>query len=368
MPVYPTLLRPLLFLGDPERVHDRAIRAAAWASGHPALLSPLSSLFSHRDPILRTRVAGLDFPNPLGLAAGFDKNGRAIPVWAGLGFGHVEIGSVSADFSAGNPKPRLFRIPRDRGVVVHYGLPNDGAQAVATRLAGSAPPVPLGINIVNTNRGPGAPPEADDAVIDDYIRSCHALLPHASYVVLNLSCPNTADGRGFLSDSCRLRGLLDRVGELAPRKPVFLKVAPFRDFAQMEGFLAAVERAHFISGFSTNLPPGKPAGLGTPAETLSLMPGAVSGKPCQAQALATVAGLYRRMDRRRYVLIGSGGVFTAADAYAFIRRGASLVQLLTALVYEGPGVVRRISAGLAALLSRDGFRSVAEAVGVDADR
>ncbi len=368
MPLYPKLLRPMLFRGDPETVHDRAIRAAAWASAHPALLSALSSLHAFHHPVLRTGVAGLEFANPFGLAAGLDKNGRAVPFWAALGFGHVEIGSVSADFSAGNLKPRLFRIPQDRGLVVHYGLPNDGAAAVARRLAGTRFPVPLGINIVNTNHGPGAPAECNEAVVDDYARSCRALLPHAAYLVLNLSCPNTPDGRGFLSDSCRLRGLLQRLGELEPAKPVFLKVAPFRDTAQLEGFLAAVDSAPFVSGFSTNLPPGKPPGLLTPAAQLGRMPGAVSGHPSQALALQTVSDLYRRMDRRRYAIIASGGVFCAADAYAFIRQGASLVQLLTALVYEGPGVVRAIGDGLAELLARDGFGRVSDVIGADSGR
>lgn len=363
MPLYEKLVRPLLFLGDPERMHDRAIRAASWASAHPAFLSPPEACC---DDILQTRAGGIEFRNPFGLAAGFDKNGRAVSAWAALGFGHVEIGSVSADFSAGNPKPRLFRIPYDQGIVVHYGLPNEGAEAVAARLSGASLPVPLGINIVNTNRGPGAPPESDEDVVADYVRSCRALLPHAAYLVLNLSCPNTADGRGFLAEPCRLRLLLQAVGALQPAKPVFLKVAPFRDIAQMETFLDTVEAARFVSGFSTNLPPGKPPGLRTPEDQLRRMPGAVSGRPAQARALHMVGELYRRMDRRRYSIIASGGVFCAADAYSFIREGASLVQLLTALVYSGPRVVQRLSRDLARLLVDDGFRSVSAAVGVDA--
>lgn len=365
MPLYQQLLRPLLFVGDAERQHDRALRTAAFASRHPALLR----LFPSSCPsILHTRVAGLDFSNPIGLAAGFDKNGRAIPAWAALGFGHVEIGSISARFSAGNPKPRLFRLPEDRAIVVHYGLPNDGAEPVAQRLAGAQSPVPLGINLVNTNDGLNAPPASDDAIIEDYATSARLLLPHAGYLVLNLSCPNTADGRGFLSDSCRLSVLLARIAALAPACPVFLKVAPFPGIGQLEAFLRAVDGAAFVSGFSTNLPPGKPPGLLAPADRLARMPGAVSGHPAHVRALETVRELYRRIDPRRHSIIASGGVSTAADAYTFLRHGASLVQLLTALVYQGPLVVRRLNRELAALLARDGFTSVSEAVGSGATR
>ncbi len=355
MGFYTSVLRPLLFLGDPEKMHDRAIRAAAWCSAHPAILSLMEQFYGKPDPILKTRVAGLEFPSPLGLAAGYDKNGRGVPLWAAMGFGHVEIGSVSAEFSAGNPKPRLFRIPQDEGIVVYYGLPNLGAEAVARALSGVQRSVPLGINIVNTNRGPGAPPESDDAVISDYVRSVRILQPYADYLALNLSCPNTADGRAFVSDSCRVRSLIQAVGQLKPVKPVFLKVAPFAAADQMEAFLRAVEGEAWVSGFSTNLPPGKPAGLSTPENVLARMPGAVSGPPSRARALQTVRDFSARIDRNRYALIASGGVSSAQDAYEFIRAGASLVQLATALIYHGPAVVSRISQGLAKLLRRDGL-------------
>ncbi len=363
MGFYTGLLRPLLFLGDPEKMHDRAIRAAAWCSSHRGVLSLMERRHEKPDPILRTRVAGLEFSSPLGLAAGYDKNGRGVPLWAAMGFGHVEIGSISAEFSAGNPKPRLFRIPPDEGIVVYYGLPNLGAETVARTLSRIERAVPLGINIVNTNRGPGAPPESDDAIIADYVHSVRTLAPHADYLALNLSCPNTADGRAFVSDSCRIKSLIQAVGELKPAKPVFLKVAPFNAIDQMEAFLRAVEGAQWVKGFSTNLPPGKPAGLSTPESELARMPGAVSGRPSHARALQTIRDLRTRIDPKRYSLIASGGVSTAEDAYEFIRAGASLVQLATALIYHGPAIVPRILNGLARLLRRDGYSSVSAAAG-----
>jgi dihydroorotate dehydrogenase (fumarate)/dihydroorotate dehydrogenase len=285
-----------------------------------------------------------------------------------LGFGHVEIGSVSAEPSRGNPRPRLFRLPADRAIVVAYGVPNDGAVRVAERLSrgplSRAPHrVPLGINVVNTNRGPDAPVEPDETVITDYVESVRRLQPAADYLCLNLSCPNTRDGPGFFHDPGRLRRLLDALTGAGIDRPLFLKVAPFRDTGALDTFLTAAGPYPFVSGFSVNLPVGKPAGLRSPGA--DRLPGAVSGAPAEAAANRTIRELYRRMDRTRHVVIGSGGVFTARDAYRKIRLGASLVQLLTALVYEGPGVARSIQRELPDLLARDGFRAVAEAVGVD---
>jgi dihydroorotate dehydrogenase len=185
-------------------------------------------------------------------------------------------------------------------------------------------------------------------------------------VCLNLSCPNTREGRGFFHDPARLRSLLQSLDERAVRKPLFLKVAPFGDIAELERFLGVVHEARCIDGFSVNLPPGKPPGLQTEPSVVARLPGAVAGAPAAAAADRTIRELHRRMDKARYRIIGSGGVFTAEDAYRKIRLGATLVQLLTALVYEGPGIVASIHRGLDALLARDGFATIAQAVGVDA--
>jgi len=364
MGLYRSLLRPLLFRVDAEAMHGLAIRAGELASAAPRLCVALAERQHARlDARLAIDVAGLHFATPLGLAAGFDKSARAVPLLGALGFGHVEVGSVSAEPSAGNAKPRLFRLPEDRAIVVNYGLPNDGAERVARRLDGVPRAVPLGINVVSTNRGAGAPPASDEAVIADYLQAVHRLQASADYLCLNLSCPNTRDGRNFFHEPHRLRSLLEGLDALGLGKPVFLKVAPFAALADLESFLVTVEPARCVSGFSVNLRAGKPAGMATPASRLAQLPGAVSGAPAAAAAERTLAELYARMDRRRYRLVGSGGVFSAADAYRQIRLGASLVQLLTALVYEGPGVVASINRGLARLLQTDGITRVADAVG-----
>jgi dihydroorotate dehydrogenase len=363
MSIYSMLLRPLAFRLDPETAHHLALAAGArlgWAA------AAMRAAMSVDDARLATDVAGLHFPTPIGLAAGFDKSGSAIPVLAGLGFGSVEIGSVSVDPSDGNPKPRLWRLPEDEAVVVHYGLPNDGARAIAERLTRLRLTVPLGINLVVTNRGPGAAALSADQIIGEYVAAAEAMAPHADYLMLNLSCPNTLDGRDFFADARHLDACLTALGETRLRLPVFLKVSPLGGIEAIERVLAAAEGRDFVSGFMFNLPPVKPEGMRTPEQAWRALPGAVSGPPAAALVDLCIRETFRRMDRKRHVLIGAGGVSTAADAYAKIRIGASLVQLLTALIYQGPGVVRTITLGLAQLLARDGVRNVADIVGVDA--
>ena len=349
--IYRAIARPLLFRADPELVHDATVRAAALLSRAAPVRRALAR--GRPDPRLAIEVAGLRFATPLGLAAGFDKSARAVPLLSSLGFGHVEIGSVSADPSAGNPRPRLFRLVDERAIVVHYGVPNDGAALVAERLARVRRAVPLGVNVVSTNRGDGR--ETDEEVIGDYVESVRRLQRLGDFVVVNLSCPNTRDGRGFFAERGRLRALLDALAEMGVERPLFVKVAPFGSARELETLVATVDAAPFVSGFSVNLPPG----------SRPEMPGAVSGPPAAPAAERTVAELYRAAGDR-FAVIGSGGVSTAEDAYRMIRLGASLVQIYTALVYEGPGLVGRIDRGLAALLERDGVARVADAVGVDA--
>jgi len=366
MGMYRSLVRPVAFLADAETMHNASIRIAEMASRSALARRAVAAMYVRDYERLRCSVAGLAFRNPLGLAAGYDKNGRAAAFWESLGFGHVEIGSVSAEASVGNPRPRLWRIPENDGLIVNYGLPNEGADRVAARLSASAGSVPVGVNLVHTNRGPGACPVTRDAIIDDYIRSIRRLDADAAYLMLNLSCPNTPEGRDFVSGAGQVRLLLEAVTEATPTKPVFLKVAPFPSLKALEAFLEQVDAFPVVRGFGINLAPGKPLPLRLPNSRLQSMPGAVSGVACRDIMDRAITELYERMDRRRYALIATGGVFSAADAYRKIRLGASLVQLLTALVYEGPAVIRRIAAGLNELLARDGFSTVADATGCGA--
>ncbi len=219
---------------------------------------------------------------------------------------------------------------------MHYGLPNDGTDIIARRLSKARLPVPLGVNLVVTNRGPGAPPPTADQIIGEYVAATRIMAPHADYLMLNLSCPNTVDGRDFFADSGHLNACLGALDEINPKLPVFLKVSPLGGIEAIERMLVAADSRRFVSGFMFNLPPVKPLGMNTPETIWRALPGAVSGPPASALADVCIRETFRRMDRKRYVLIGAGGVSSAEDAYAKIRLGASLVQLLTALIYEGP--------------------------------
>lgn len=223
MTLYSRLVRPLAFRLDAEWAHRIAIGAArrsGWAAPVMRTVCPKP------DRRLEIDVAGLRLANPIGLAAGFDENGTGIAGLACLGLGAIEIGSVSLDPSHGNPPPRLFRLPEDEAIVVHYGLPNDGARVIATRLGKARHGCPLGINIVNTNRGQGAPPESRDQIIGEYVEAARILAPHADYLMFNLSCPNTADGRDFFADRGHLDACLSALAGIGLAIPAFLKVSP----------------------------------------------------------------------------------------------------------------------------------------------
>jgi dihydroorotate dehydrogenase len=357
-------LRPLLFRLDPERAHELTLRASELTGRSPLARRVARRAYAVRDPRLRTSLAGIPLDNPLGLAAGFDKNGRALGMLGAMGFGHVEIGSVSAWPSDGNPRPRLFRIPEDRGIVVSYGVPNDGADAVRRRLDAYSPPVALGVNLVKTN-DPARPAVAPD-VYEDYAASFARLQDAADYVALNLSCPNSAADRDFFDELPRIDALLSRLADLEPRVPVILKLKPTRDASVLREIVAIADGHPFVAGFAINLPAGKPDDLRlhSPRATLERMPGAVGGPPVEEYVNAILATLYGIVGPGgRYVLMAAGGVSTAEDAYRKLRLGAGVVQLYTGLVYRGPHVVKEILVRLPVLLERDGFERVADAVG-----
>ncbi len=316
---------------------------------------------------------GLRFRSPLGLAAGFDKNARLVRFWDALGFGWADVGSVTHEAAAGNARPRAFRLPADRALVNRMGLNNDGAEAVAARLA--ATPRPPGfvvsVNVAKTHR---ADPSglAGAAGIEDVRQAMALVLPQADLLTLNVSCPNTADGKTFetpealdalLAAVAPVRDAFAARGGAGRRVPLLVKLSP--DAVDVPD-LVAVALAHGVDGLvATNTASGRD-GLATDAATLAQIGrGGLSGRPLAEPALALVRELYRET-AGRVPLVGVGGIDSADAAYARVRAGASLVQLYTALVYEGPGVVRAITCGLTERLDRDGFGSLPDAVGVDA--
>jgi dihydroorotate dehydrogenase len=363
------LLRPFLFWIDPERTHRLGLRAAGLGARFPRLAQ---ALFASGDDRLAQEALGLTFPNPLGLAPGFDKSADQLAAWPTLGFGFVEIGSVTARASGGNPRPRAFRLPDDRALINRMGLNNAGAEAVAARLAAlEQRPIPLGINVAKTHD----PELVGEAALDDFAEAVARLAPLADYLALNVSCPNTAEGKTF-EDPAALDALLARVMPLVAsgekEVPVLVKVSPpgvgpggLMDFGALTEVVETALR-HGASGFIATNTASDRINLATdPVRLARIGAGGVSGAPLAERALETTRRIYDLTDGRVPV-VGVGGIETADDAYARIRAGASLLQTYTALVYYGPGVVRRILRGLTRHLEADGFERLADAVGADA--
>lgn len=359
MGFYTQFVRPLLFRFDPERIHVATLRACAVLGP-----GPFRAAYEFDHPSLRINVGGIEFPNPVGLPAGFDKNAIAAPALAGLGFGSIDIGSVSARPSTGNTvRPRLFRIPEDEGIIVYYGVPNDGAEAIAARVSRMKLPVPLGVSLVETNSGTPAPV---DEVIAELVAAARRFTRTATYLALNLNCPNSAGGFSHFETTAHLRALLAALSEVEKLPPVFLRVTPPRDHAGIDAVLAAIDPFAFVKGLSFfDAKLDFRSRLRTARAELARIPGSVSAPVTLSNTQATIRDWYGRIDRTRLALVAVGGICSAEDAYRTIRLGASLVQVYSALVYQGPGVVRSIKQGLAALLERDGFRHVSEAVGID---
>ena len=365
MSLYTTFLRPLLFQLDAETAHHATVEACHVAGLVPGLPTLMRSLLEFEDSALHTEAGGLTLPNPIGLAAGWDKDARALRVLDSLGFGFAEIGSISARPSNGNPKPRLFRLPQEQAIIVNYGLPNSGAETISRRLALHQPRIPLGINVVVTNDGPGAPACTEEAILADYERSVTLTHRHAGYMSLNLSCPNSEGGQDHFTEPGTITRLLERLQPIGIGCPLFLKIPPNEDPAAHERLLTECAGFDFVRGFCFNLPRGKHESL-TLATSLAALhdkPGAVSGKPVTALINRCIAGLYPLLDHDKHIIIGTGGVFSADDAYEKLQLGASLVQVYTAMIYEGPTIVKRICRGLCELARRDGLRSIGDAVG-----
>jgi dihydroorotate dehydrogenase len=336
-------LRPLIFALDPETAHG--VTLAALRTG----LVPAAPA---DDPILRTTVAGLDLPNPVGLAAGFDKDVMVPDAMLRLGFGFVECGSVTPRPQGGNPRPRLFRLADDAAVINRMGFNNLGLEHAVVRLkARAGRPGIIGINL-------GANKDADDRTAD-YVTGMRAAAALASYVTVNISSPNTP-GLRALQDGAALTDLVARVVEARGRiaVPIFVKVAPDLESADFDTIARiAIDGGIdglIVSNTTISRPLLRSADAG---ET-----GGLSGAPLAPLAMAALQG-FAAATGGTLPLIAAGGIGSGAEAYARIRAGASAVQLYSALVYEGPGLVRRIKADLAALLRQDGFASVGEAVG-----
>lgn len=351
-----SLLRPLLFAADPETVHHLTLGLLSRASASPAALGALSSSLQIEDERLVTEVFGIRFPNPIGLAAGMDKDGLALPAWQALGFGFSEAGSVTALPQTGNPRPRLRRLPKDRAIINRMGFNNQGAALLASRLrslrSADALHTPV---LVNVGKSRAASLEEAAA---DYRESLRLVWPHADGVVINVSSPNTP-GLRSLQEPAALAGLLTIFDELQAdrRIPVLLKLSPDLEDGDLER-IVELTRQHSVAGLvAVNTTLSRWGLQRDPHEE-----GGLSGGPLAARALGVLRLLATGTD---LPIVSVGGIFDANDVITRLRAGASLVELYTGFVYGGPATVKRMLQGLLRHLDREGLPNVTALVGVD---
>lgn len=356
------LARWPLFNLPPETAHEVVTTWLDLAFGTAPARAASRALLAVDDPALRVRRWGIDFPNPVGLAAGFDKTGSSFNALGALGFGFVEIGTVTAEAQPGNPRPRLFRLPADGALLNRMGFNNPGAEAVAQRLARTPTEPILGINLGKSKVTP-----LEEAA-SDYLRSVDLLLPYARYLVVNVSSPNTP-GLRSLQETEPLRALLRAVVERvrADRTgrhdiPVLVKLAPDLSDAQAEQAvdIAVAEGVAGIIAVNTTV---ERQGLRTPAGEVERMGmGGISGRPLRRRALELVARIHAHT-RGSIPIMGVGGIFTAEDAWQRILAGATLLQVYTGFIYQGPTIAREINRGLVERMRREGVRGLDEVVG-----
>jgi dihydroorotate dehydrogenase len=352
--LYP-LLRSALFKLDPEAAHERTVRTLNAALAVPGMAALIKSMYRPATRGMQTTIAGMTMAHPVGLAAGFDKHADVTHGMACLGFSHIEVGTVTPRPQEGNPKPRMFRLAPEQGLINRMGFNSDGMDVVAQRLANRPTGLPIGINI-GKNRD-----TALDAATADYVAAYIRLAPHADYVALNISSPNTP-GLRQLHETSALQELLGAIRDANAtlHKPIFLKISPDETPAQLEQVIATALDYGINGIIATNTTITRPGLQSTHANEA----GGLSGAPLNALSMATLRTVVA-LTEGLVPIISVGGISTAADVYARLKAGASAVQIYTAMVYSGPAVVAQLTWGLAALMRRDGVKDITQVIGSD---
>ncbi len=344
---YKKILKPIFFRMDPEFVHTQHIFIGRVLGSNPLTRGLIKALFDYSHPSLEQEILGIHFKNPIGLSAGFDKDAELTNIIPNVGFGFEEVGSITGESCEGNPKPRLWRHQEKQSLRVHLGLNNAGAEALSQKLKSKKFFFPIGTSIAKTNSEATC---SDEAGIADYVKAFQAFSKIGDYFTVNLSCPNAFGGQPF-TDPKKLDLLLTALDSIPTKKPIFLKISPDLPEKQIDEIIHVAQK-HRVHGYiASNLTKQHSHGKG-----------GLSGKALEKKANQLIATLYTRT-KGQAIIIGSGGVFSAEDAYEKIRLGASLIQLITGMIYEGPQVISEINQGLVELLKKDGYKNIAEAVG-----
>lgn len=360
--LYRSLLRPLLFRLAPETAHELALKTLSFS---PALIERLLSPPSLQKPFGELKRFGLTFPNPVGLAAGFDKDGVALKSLAALGFGFIEAGTVTYEAQPGNPRPRLFRLPEDKALINRAGFNNKGAAAFVQQVLAHRPSCVLGVSIGKSKKVP------IENAVEDYLRSFEIVYPVADYIAVNVSSPNTP-GLRDLQKSDQLEELLQalqkRNRELSVQvgrereTPLLVKLAPELERSELHQLIEVFNRTNVAGIIAANTTTRRDGLLTAKEEVAACGEGGLSGKPLRGPSTSMIARIYN-LTSGQVPIVGVGGIFTAEDAWEKICAGASLVQLYTGFIYEGPRIAQRINDGLEQILSREGFAKLDDAVG-----
>ncbi len=353
---YRLIAKPLLFKCDPERVHDSALKIGHWLGSKEYRRAFVRACFNFSHSSLQQNLIGLNFTSAIGLAAGFDKNAKLIEVLPELGFGFAEVGSVTGRPCAGNPKPRLWRLPKSKSLAIFYGLANDGAALIAQRVAHISKKIPLGVNIAKTN---DVYTNETEAGIEDYLKAYREVKGIADYITINISCPNVGGGEPF-KDPENLEKLLLTIDQENSNTPIFVKLSADLNESELDQILAVIKN-HKISGLiCSNLTHSRDA---IEESELNLKTrGGLSGKAVATLSNELLTSVYKKT-KGRYILIGCGGIFSALDAYEKIKRGANLLQLISGMIYNGPQFINELNRGLVKLLKKDGYTNISQAVG-----
>lgn len=350
---YQCIIKPIFFQFNPETIHNIISRFLEIMGSTELTRSIIAFCWGYRNKMLEQTVLGIKFKNPIGLSAGFDKDARLIGAMPALGFGFTEVGSITAKPYGGNQKPRLYRLPEHKTLRVNYGLKNFGAEVISKNLSGKSWGLPVGISIAKTNI-----PETSEVQtgIADYFFTYQAFKNIGDYFTVNISCPNTCETRPIFAEPENLDLLLQKLFSVPKTKPVFVKISPDLEEAQLNGILE-VCRKHPVDGFvCTNL---------TKTNAFNHAGrGGFSGKAVQNLSDDMIRKVYKYFNGQK-TIIGVGGIFTAEDAYRKIKAGASLLELITGMIYEGPQVISEINQGLVKLLQKDGYKNISEAIGKD---
>lgn len=356
--LYKNIFKPIAFKLDPEFVHDQVSWLGKLLGKFNLGKQLTSSLFYYENPKLQQNILNINFSNPIGLSAGFDKNAELTDILPYVGFGFAEVGSITGETCLGNAKTRLWRLPKSKSLLVYYGLKNDGAEIISKRIRNKKFNIPIGISVAKTNNQA----TCEDLVgIQDYAKAFAAFANIGSYTTVNISCPNTFGGQPF-TDPERLDTLLSELDKIQTTKPTFIKLSPDLSFPEIDSLLEVISK-HKVQGIiCTNLTKNRNNKNIIEKDLPNV--GGFSGKVVEELSNNMLAYVYKKT-QGKYILMGVGGVFSAEDAYKKIKLGASLVQLITGMIYEGPQLISDINSGLVKLLERDGFSNISEAIGVD---